>query len=31
MKGPFFKNPRMAMMVRLYDKKTTEMKNEYKS
>ena len=26
----FLKNPRMAMMVRLYDKKTTEMKNEYK-
>ena len=26
----FLKNPRMAMMVRLYDKKTSEMKNEYK-
>ena len=26
----FLKNPRMAMMVRIYDKKTTEMKNEYK-
>ena len=27
----FLKNPRMAMMVRLYDKKTSEMKNEYKN
>ncbi len=27
----FLKNPRMAMMVRIYDKKSDEMKNEYKS
>ena len=26
----FLKNPRMAMMVRLYDKKSSEMKEEYK-
>ena len=27
----FLKNPRMAMMVRIYDKKSDEMKDEYKS
>ena len=26
----FLKNPRMGMMVRLYDKKPNDMKNEYK-
>jgi len=26
----FLKNPRMSMMVRLYDKKSSDMKNEYK-